>query len=900
MLEFVNSESPDILCISETWLSDCIPDEQYSLPGYRLFRKDRDLSLYEDGIFQNKARGGVLAYVKEDLNPTEHDKLSTNIELLWIKITPSINTELLVGVCYRPELAGTRYVDLLCDAIHEIDTQDVILMGDFNFRDIDWEADIANSKCSDKFLNAVRDNLLQQLVDTPTRTKYINDLVIVGNKSIVQTCEVGENFGTSDHKIIRTQLQLVIPKVALKTRKVYLYSKGKYADFDKAVSDIDWKSVLHKYQTINQKWYIFKQILQRLVDEHIPSKTMKRGYVSKAPWSRDPQLKQARKKRRKAAVAFKKSGLNADEVAYQNSNEMFQQEILTAKRRYEQKLAENIKTDNRKFYNYAKHFTRPQSSVDTLEHNGKLFANDIDKAEILNKFFASVMVDEPESLPHLKDESPGPDSCMYDFEFSETDVINIMSKLNPGKAVGPDGIHPNILKMVLSLACPLYILFRHSLDNGMLPDDWKRANICALHKKGSRKSPNNYRPVSLTSQVVKIFERIVLKHVMSYCQANNILSCEQHGFRSKCSCLTNLLECFNDWSLIYDEPNTGIDIIYTDFRKAFDSVPHNRLLQKLSSYGIRGNILSWFKAFLVGRQQRVILNGSFSRWSDVISGVPQGTILGPLCFLLFINDLPTKVSSKIKLFADDCKLYRKINTRLDCHKLQEDLDQLSAWSKQWLLDFSVEKCSVLRVKPRIDFPYFIKGERLSEVDQQKDLGITVSNDLKPSKHIASTIKKANQKLGMIKRCFSNRSPEVITNLYTALIRPILEYCSPAWNPWLKKDIEALEKTQRRCEKLCHSEIRFPRLSDRRKAIDLKETYKILNNKYLIKDNSFFNRNKSQLRGHSDKLLYEQYRTDIRKHLFANRVISDWNRLPQKAVSAQSTDAFRREVEPYIL
>ena len=349
-----------------------------------------------------------------------------------------------------------------------------------------------------------------------------------------------------------------------------------------------------------------------------------------------------------------------------------------------------------------------------------------------------------------------------------------------------------------------------------------------------------------------------------------------------------------------DEQGTGIDVIYTDFRKAFDSVPHNRLLQKLSSYGIRGKVHAWLKGFLVGRQQRVVLNGSFSKWTSVTSGVPQGTILGPLCFLLFINDLPERVTSIIKLFADDCKLYRKIKKKSDCYKLQQDLNQLSAWSNEWLLDFSVEKCSVLRVKSRVDYPYFIKGERLSEVEQQKDLGITVSNDLKPNKHITSIVKKANQRLAMIKRCFSNRSPEVIISLYTTLIRPILEYCSPAWSPWLKKDIESLEKTQRRCEKLCNSDIKFPRLADRRRAIDLKETYKILNNKYTTKSDSFFKRNKSQLRGHSDKLLLEQCRTDIRKHFFVNRIINDWNNLPKKAVSAQTIEAFKEEIEPYIL
>ena len=247
------STAPEIIAhLNNTTPSDSVPDEQYSIPGYKLFRKDRDLSLYEEGLFRNKARGGVLAYVKEDLNPSVHDELVTNIELLWIKITPCSNSELLVGICYRPELAGIQYIDRICDSLNAIDTQDVILTGDFNFRDIDWNIDSALSKSSERFLNSVRDNLLQQIVDTPTRDKYINDLVLVGNKSLVQSCEVGEKFSSSDHRIIRTHLQLVLPKVATQHRKVYLYSNGRYADFDKAVSDLDGTSIFNKYHTINQ------------------------------------------------------------------------------------------------------------------------------------------------------------------------------------------------------------------------------------------------------------------------------------------------------------------------------------------------------------------------------------------------------------------------------------------------------------------------------------------------------------------------------------------------------------------------------------------------------------------------------------------------------------------------
>ena len=264
----------------------------------------------------------------------------------------------------------------------------------------------------------------------------------------------------------------------------------------------------------------------------------------------------------------------------------------------------------------------------------------------------------------------------------------------------------------------------------------------------------------------------------------------------------------------FDEPRTGIDIVYTDFRKAFDSVPHQRLLLKLRNYGIHGRLHRWLGSFLTHRLQRVILNGTYSDWARVISGVPQGTILGPLLFLFYINDLPDHVKSTAKMFADDCKIYTRIANTSDCVTLQDDLNSLSAWSRKWLLGFSKEKCVVMRVKKALDFIYCIDGHALEYVSEQKDLGVTISNDLKPSKHVDSIVKKANQRLGMIRRCFTNRSANVIVPIYTSLIRPILETYS-AWNPWLKKDIDALERVQRRCEKLCSESVSFVPLSVRR-------------------------------------------------------------------------------------
>ena len=276
------------------------------------------------------------------------------------------------------------------------------------------------------------------------------------------------------------------------------------------------------------------------------------------------------------------------------------------------------------------------------------------------------------------------------------DVRTQLQHLKRNKGSGPDQIHVNILRNVLTLDVPLSMLFQHSLLTGAIPQDWRDANVTPIFKKGSRSNCNNNRPVSLTSQVCKILERLILKVLLEFVDSNNVITCDQHGFQKKCSCTTQLLECLADWTKYYeDRAKSGTDVIYLDFTKAFDSVPHRRLIYKLQQLGIRGKLLWWIKSFLKNRRQRVVLRNGLSSWKNVISGVPQGTILGPMLFLLYVNDMPDVVQSTAKMFADDTKIYRNIQEPDDCNNLQRDLNALSAWSNQWLLRFNSAKCVVL-------------------------------------------------------------------------------------------------------------------------------------------------------------------------------------------------------------
>ena len=329
--------------------------------------------------------------------------------------------------------------------------------------------------------------------------------------------------------------------------------------------------------------------------------------------------------------------------------------------------------------------------------------------------------------------------------------------------------------------------------------------------------------------------------------------------------------------------------------KAFDTVAHQRLLAKLDHSGIRGHLLTWLSSFLTGRRQRVVLRNGVSDWIKVTSGVPQGSILGPLLFLIFVNDLPNIASSTAKLFADDTKLYRQIKNIRDCDILQDDLNEFSAWSKIWLINFNALKCIVLRIREAIRYIYTLDGVNLESVDSQKDLGVTISKTLKPATHIDIITKKAYQKIGMIKRCFTNFTEKKVTTLYQSIIRPALEYASPVWNPWYKQDIDKLEKVQRKCLQLCSKEIELDSLDKRRKFTDCVETYKFVHNQYKTPASMYFKQPARELRGHSQKLMKQYSRTDIRKNFFSNRVVDTWNSLQDTTIKDQSMASMKQKL-----
>ncbi|KAL8621525.1 hypothetical protein ACOMHN_026197 [Nucella lapillus] len=441
--------------------------------------------------------------------------------------------------------------------------------------------------------------------------------------------------------------------------------------------------------------------------------------------------------------------------------------------------------------------TRPQRTTPLAKKCFQFHKAECDsksKARILLQQFKSVFTRDTDApLPSVKK------TCAYDIpriHIHPEGVLKLLRDINPNKAPGPDKISNLVLKECApNLAPSLTTLFQYSLDTGDLPSELRNANIACVYKKGDKHAAENYRPISLTSVISKLLEHIICRNILTHLEKHDILTNLNHGFRSGYSCDTQLLLTSHDLLQSYDRQRQ-VDVAILDFSKAFDTVPHKRLLHKLKSYGFRGSLHTWITNFLVHRKMSVVIEGDSSEETTVDSGVPQGTCFGPLLFLCHINDLPDTVKSQVRLFADDCLLYREINSFQDHLQLQNDLCQLETWASDWGMNFNPKKCFILGIQQSSNFIYTLCNTPLQHVSSNPYLGILFSNDLKWSTHIASTTKKASSTLGFLRRNLHFFSQHCKKNAYLALIRPLLEYGCITWSPYLQQDINQLEKIQR--------------------------------------------------------------------------------------------------------
>ena len=895
---------PDIIIGSETWLHNGFYEREVLPAGYHFVaRRDRDYSRH----------GGVMIASKDSIVGTEIS-LRTSAEICAASFDCPGKLPLIVGAVYRPPSSDATYMEELCTQMKELflanPRSTVWIAGDTNLPDINWKtSNIHGSnyplQINQLLLDTISDTGSEQVVTFPTRDKNTLDVFITNRPSLIEKCKPIP--GLSDHDIVFVQASTRVPRQRPPRRKIRLWGKADTAGLHQSASEFasNFTSQYSAASDIDTLWTVFRDFCIKAMDTHVPSKMTTTRYSQ--PWV-NKKVKRASRRKKRAYRKARSTGKDEDLQRYKTLQKESQYECRKAHNKYVQDLVSDDK-GSKKLFSFVKSKRCDSSGVSALKSDGVAHSDPHLKASLLNRQFCSVFTKEDTTdLPTMKG-NPFPD--MHHFNIGLEGVTKLLRNLSPHKATGPDAIPTRFLKEVADKIAPaLVLVFQASLNQGRVPEDWKNAHVTPIFKKGDKSIPANYRPISLTSVCCKVLEHIIHSQVMSHLDSHQILTDQQHGFRKRRSCESQLIITLQDIAAGLDA-GEQIDVILLDFSKAFDKVPHERLLVKLRHYGIRGKVLSWIQSFLTGRSQQVLVEGQSSPSSPVTSGVPQGTVLGPLLFLLYINDLPDSVRSPTRLFADDSLLYRKIKSAVDSAILQEDLNRLQQWEQDWMMSFNPSKCEVLRItkkKSHLQTAYSLHGQTLAVAKSGSYLGVTVSDDLSWNEHVNRVTKKSNSSLAFIRRNLASCPQATKAQAYQSLVRPSLEYASSAWDPHTQGCVHQLEAVQRRAARFVKGDyhttsstskmiqdLGWQPLQTRRQQAKVTLMYRIVNNLVDIPGEQYLHTTTSVTRGHGLKFIVPYCRTDLLRHSFFPSAIRLWNQLPKPAATAPTLEAFKGEL-----
>jgi hypothetical protein len=893
----VNLHKPRVISVCESWLNENIEDETIlSKEDYIIYRKDRE----------NREGGGVLIGVStklmsHDLSKYLSKEQSFN-EMVAVEIVGNKGrNKVRYGVVcvYRPpDVNNFIFADNLQTCLNNIwraGINNLIVVGDFNFTDVNWSDGYPTSTRGLSFAccNIFHDYGLVQLNTLPSREENNNvlDLLLCNTPEIFGDIDAFWDLLDTDHRVLKYNASLELQISAEAERYSNDYKK---TNFDTLRNSFRSATLLPLHGDVNLLCNHWTNMVKSIIAANVPRRKIKPA--NKTPWV-DAEVKhQSNIKER-----IRRKYLRTGKVRYYHQYKELSKEVKNlVQGKFNQHVlncARNINANPRSFWSLAKRKNKNSSFPQTMRWKDEIAETPHGKAELFNRFFCSVFTKTPPQhiAPHVEVTM---DPHLGNITAEEDFVLKQLKKLDISKATGSDGIPSIILKQCAEeLAPSLTRVINLSLRTGIVPNVWKKATVCPIHKKGSKSEVTNYRPISLLPIPSKIMERCVFESV--YDKVNPRLHPLQHGFRKGLSTTTQLLLVYDEVGSVLD--NRGqVDAVYLDFSKAFDSVSHTLLLEKLKSFGFHSTLLGWFASYLANRIQEAVVEGSTSEESSVISGVPQGSILGPLLFLLYINDMTEILDEKVKiaLYADDAKLLCSIMNMGDCEAMQRTLDNLHRWSENWLLRFNVDKCCVMTFTRKLTpnkYPYHIGNAALEKVQSFKDLGVMVEDTLSWDRHIRGQTSKANRMLYFLIKTIGFGAPkEAKRILYLSLVRPHLEFASPAWAPLTDLNMGIIESIQRRAtificgtKYLTYSQrlqdCAILPLSYRRELLDLNLAYKILCGDHgpdLCDKLQFNTRGDILGRENTIRTLKQiRGRTETYLHSYFSRISRTWNSLP---------------------
>ena len=797
----------DVIVLTETWLNeDFLTSEIFDCNFYNVFRKDRCTKT--TGL---KRGGGVLIAIRSNISVNSYAlTVNTAIDSDQVIVKLKLhNSELFVIASYIPPKSSTEAYNvhlnnaqLLIENLSP--TQHVLLVGDFNLGSIIWNNARANTFTADTdsellLLEFISQNNLCQVNNILNDNNRLLDLVFISEYLTYKICNPFDNIFNKSfhHSPILIELDIIHFEKTVHDTDVYTFDfkKADFIALNNHLFSLNWNDIFYNMD-LNAMYESFLNILQSAMYRYIPRK---RIYKNNNPAWFNKRLSNLKNKKNKIYKKYRadKQNPNLESSYFKIANEF---EVLNKflHRGYLNSIENDLKSNSKFFWTYINKKRKTTGFPKCMSFNNESSEDTSKICKWFESYFKSVYSNTTAN-PLNRMNMNTPIVEISNINVTDSDVELALLSLDSNVKLGPDGIAPIVLKNCsLSLSLPLCVIFNKSLSLGQFLSQWKVSEILPTYKSGCKQDITNYRPISKLLIIPKLFEKIVCDKVSPI--VNNFLSDDQHGFRPGLSTTTNLAVFSNLVNLNLNS-NCQTDVIYTDFSKAFDKVNHSILLDKLESFGINANLLLWFCSYLVGRSQYVRFNNTMSDLFNVTSGVPQGSHLGPVLFNIFINDLPSVIKySNCLLFADDLKLLRKICDPSDSQLLQHDIDSVSDWCRNNLLDLNIKKCnfvSFTRSNTLIPFQYNINCFPLESLEMVKDLGIIFDKKFSFKEHISHIFSKSMRLLGFIKRnSLEFRDPSTIKSLYVSLVRPYLEYCSIIWNPSLKVDIVKLERVQK--------------------------------------------------------------------------------------------------------
>ena len=790
----LQSKSVDFIALTETHLDPTTPDNFLCDPSWHLFRRDR-----------NRHGGGVALFSRTTFSCKPRPDLSSaNGEDLWIETSISAK-KVLLAVIYRPPNQSAAELRTFLDNLELSltkalrSTYTVILLGDFNARCTQWLPSAPSNTAGIELYNILESFSLHQLVDVITRPQggqglpstagSILDLVITNNPDLFTTPTVLSPLGNSDHLTVHFSLPLRTSNASGPTRRLWSLNNGNIHAFLRDLSDQPWP-VRGSYDTLDKQWNDWLTLFLSSARRHIPSKVI-RKVQRKPPWLSDYLLAECKLKKQLFNLC-KSCPTEKNRERFRCQRNKVTALLRRAKKCFSTNLEKELHSKNSKsFWNFIRSCRGrsfpPIPSLETPE--GTLATTDAEKADILNSFFIkqSDLPNRSDATESALSYSTASPAKLTSITVLPEDVLNILLQLNVKKAPGPDGIPNSLLKVSApAISVSLAALFNNSLSSGQLPSAWKSGIVKPIHKRGSRNLPDHYRPITLLSNVSKVLEKIVNRHLYDHLISNKLLSSFQSGFRKGDSPSYQLFRLTHDLMSAIDDGQSAGGIFF-DIRKAFDSVWHKCLLDKLALAGVSDCVYSWLRDYLTTRQQRVQVGYQFSQSLSPLAGVPQGSVLGPTLFLLYIDSVTSASPSPTNCFADDTStIVVSSSPALVEEQLQAAADAIHLWASAHKLSIHPEKtvCMFFHHSRRPSYPLrlLLNGHSISQVRTHKHLGITFTSNLSWTEHIDSLISKSSTMIAILRHLRSNYhfSAAGLVRVYVSFVRPVLEYGSLAW------------------------------------------------------------------------------------------------------------------------